>query len=396
MVSRFRNHMTLGLALLGFAATLAHAASDVSAILTEQIEQHGLPGMTAVVIEGDQIAAVGAAGVRVLEKQTKENSSETEDDFAVRNELDINDPIHLGSNTKAMTATLCAQLVRDNRLRWNSTLGEVFPEMKPDMQPGYAQITLEQLLTHRSGIPANFPMDEIPEWQKYNDPLARQEGRVALLNETIRIPLQAQPGEQFIYSNLGYTIAGAMCERVTGKSWERLMRERIFEPLNMETAGFGPPKSDALKLWKRKPVPQGHDAQGRPAGFGRNADNPLVIGPAGTVHASMPDWSKFAIAHLDAGESYPRLVPTRFFEKLHTPAPGDPPKYACGWAVVDNMDWTQGPALYHVGSNTLWVAEIVIAPQRDAAILVATNMGGPEAETACHTAVDEIAKLMFE
>ena len=73
----------------------------------------------------------------------------------------------------------------------------------------------------------------------------------------------------------------------------------------------------------------------------------------------------------------------------------DQPQYACGWAVT-KADWTNGLALYHQGSNTLWVAQIWVAPKRDVAIVVATNQGGDNAAKACSEAVEKIAALILD
>src|SRR5947209_5537965 len=67
--------------------------------------------------------------------------------------------------------------------------------------------------------------------------------RYSLLRGLVTRPIAAPRGSKFIYSNEGYAIAGAMIERVTGRAWEDLMRERIFEPLGMKSAGFGTPAS---------------------------------------------------------------------------------------------------------------------------------------------------------
>ena len=62
------------------------------------------------------------------------------------------------------------------------------------------------------------------------------------------------PGEKYAYSNVGYTIAGAMAEKATGATWEDLVKREVFEPLELTGAGFGPPKSPDETLEQ----PRGH------------------------------------------------------------------------------------------------------------------------------------------
>src|SRR5207248_3810584 len=117
--------------------------------------------------------------------------------------------------------------------------------------------------------------------------------RRLLLTGVTSIPPEAPPDTKFIYSNAGYSIAGHMAEKVTGKSWEDLMREKIFRPLGMTTAGFGAPGTRA-----RNDQPRGHKADGSAVEPGPGADNPVAIAPANAVHCSISDWAKFAAANL--------------------------------------------------------------------------------------------------
>jgi CubicO group peptidase (beta-lactamase class C family) len=162
-----------------------------------------------------------------------------------------------------------------------------------------------------------------------------------------------------------------MAEKVTGKSWEALMREKIFRPLGMTSAGFGAPGKAT-----KNDQPRGHKADGSPVEPGPGADNPVAIGPAGIVHLSIRDWAKFAAANLPSAKT--KLVKPETLEKLHTPAAGEP-KYAMGWIIADGQPWAGGPALTHAGSNTMWYAVVWLAPAKDFAVLVACNQANDKA-----------------
>jgi CubicO group peptidase (beta-lactamase class C family) len=114
---------------------------------------------------------------------------------------------------------------------------------------------------------------------------------------------------------------------------------------------------------------------------GPGADNPVAIGPAGIVHCSITDWARFIAANLPGGKT--KLVKPETLRKLHTPPPGTPP-YAMGWLVVNNQPWADGEALTHAGSNTMWYAVAWLAPEKDFAVLVATNQPNSK---ACNDAV---------
>ena len=74
--------------------------------------------------------------------------------------------------------------------------------------------------------------------------------------------------------------------------------------------------------------------------------------------------------------------------KLHTPPSGG--DYACGWVVVQR-GWAGGNALMHNGSNTMWYVVMWLAPERNFAVVVGTNLAGPDAEQGC----DEVASAMI-
>ena len=253
----------VSLALLFLTPITVHAATappkDVSALLAPIIEKHDVPGMAAAVVQNGEIVALGVTGVRTRGKPDK---IATADRFLIC------------SDTKAMTAMLCGILVDEGKLKWDQTLGETFPELKKSMHRQYQAVTLEQLLTHRGGAPGELEKDELwgKLWQHKGTPTA---ARRLLLRGVTSKPPETTPGRKFIYSNAGVSIAGHMAEKVTGKSWEDLMREKIFRPLGMTTAGFGAPGTRA-----KNDQPRGHKADGSPVEPGPGADNPVAIGPA--------------------------------------------------------------------------------------------------------------------
>jgi CubicO group peptidase (beta-lactamase class C family) len=89
---------------------------------------------------------------------------------------------------------------------------------------------------------------------------------------------------------MGYLMVGAMLERLGKKTWEEMVIERIFTPFALKTAGFGPPSTMG-----RVDAPLGHavlkDGTLKPMLAGPNGDNPLILGPAGTVHLSILDFA---------------------------------------------------------------------------------------------------------
>ena len=354
-----------GMATPGSSNANVRADERLNRLLEPIRGAHQLPGLIGAVVRGDRLAAIGAAGVRKL------GSAQP---------IQVQDQVHIGSCTKAMTATLIGMLVDDGLLSWQSTIAQVFADVAPRLHPAFQTVTLAHLLTHRAGLPHDARWWSLPG-------LSPTDQRRAALLELLSKPPLSKPGSVYAYSNAGYVFAGLMAEEATGQSWEELMQDRLFQPLGMTTAGFGPP---GRRNSSRVDQPWGHHKNhGRIEPVWQ--DNARCMGPAGTAHCSVPDWARFAALHLRAAEGKPRLLKAATFRTLRTPPSGF--EYAGGWYVVERP-WAGGYALNHNGSNTFWYVSIWIAPARDFATLVATNQGGNAGESGCEEATRELITLV--
>lgn len=359
-------------AIVAVVLSAASGASDLRATLEPLREKHGFPALAAAVILKGKTAAWGVVGVRKIGS----------DVAAARD-----DKFHIGSCTKAMTATLIAILVEKGKLRWETTLAEVFPELADEMRRDYRRVTLTHLLGHRAGLAKrSWPVGRsfLDMHRLAGSPRAQ---RYAFTRMRLQEPPEAEPGTKFIYANAGYGIAGAVAERVMDAEWEDLMRQEIFAPLGMTTASFGA-MGTADKIdqpWQHKLV----NGQRRAIGPGPLSDNPAVIGPGGTVHCSIADWAKFVAAHLDRGRAPGSSLKPNTFQVLHTPHFGD--GYALGWGVTERK-WANGKVLTHSGCNTMNYAVVWAAPLRGFAVLVATNQAGGETPKGC----DEVAWTLIK
>lgn len=355
---------------------------DISAELDKIIEKHKIPGMVALAIEGRRVIAQGAAGVRARGHPEK---------------ITIEDKMHLGSCTKAMTATLCAKLVERGDLRWEINLAEAFPLHAPTMAEVWRLVTLAQLLTNTGGVPGSLDQDGL--WAKLykmheNGPTPRE----ALLEGVLKYRPVGKPGEKFEYSNGGFAIAGHIAEARMKEKYEELLRRDLFHPLGIHSGGFGPPagKDDFSQPW-------GHTAEGKPVESGRGADNPTAITPAGRVHMSIGDWSKFVSLHLRGERGEPdteKYLKPQTFKKMHTPGTAPGSNYAMGW-VVEKRPWAKGDqpgdtgrVFTHSGSNTMWFCVTWVAPERNFAVLVCCNQGNGPA--ACDEACGALIKAWRE
>src|SRR5438477_1782533 len=303
-----------------------NAPVNVDAILQSILGRGGERfGMAAAVLRGERIIAQGAAGVR------KRGTAER---------ITLDDRFHLGSCTKAMTATLVAMLVEEGKLNWTTTLGELFVDTVKPMHPAWEKVTLRQVLAHRASLrvePDGLAAQVFKEWvvelvRPPRSPLGTlPQQRLEIARQALSRPPGIPPDTKYWYSNVGYVLAGAVLEQLSGRAWEELMRERLFQPLGISTGGFGPPGTadKTEQAWGHSPVLGKPIDPGSPA-----AELPLFYGPAGMAHMSVTDWAKFIALHLRGDPANPHchaaLLKLDTFAEMHAVAPATTSK---GWVI---------------------------------------------------------------
>jgi CubicO group peptidase (beta-lactamase class C family) len=360
--------------VLAFAATFgAMACQDPAAvseepgvadsILSAVRSGYGIPGMVAAVIRSDRITGLTASGVRRLGRTAP---------------VTVDDRFHLGSNTKAITATLIAQLVEDGYLSWSSSPLETFPELAQTIHPEHLGISLTQLLQHRAGIEPLLSFGDIPPLS--GSPVQqRRSGSRLLLELAPPVPVGS-----YLYSNGDYAIAAAMAEAQTGRSWEDLVGWRLLSRLGI-AASFGwPAARDPDQPWGHEDlgdefVPHRPDLASDPLRV------PPVIAPAGDLSLSVRDYARFVQLHLRGLRGEPRLLSGEGFRRLHT-AEGF---YAMGWGEID-IEGVR--TAVHDGSTGSFWATAWIQPGRDIAVVVLVNAGGERASAAATTAATELLR----
>lgn len=361
----------------------AAQAPSIDAQLEAIRATHNLPALAAAAVVGDRTVALAAVGLRAIGSEQP---------------VTLDDRWHIGSDTKAMTAVLCARLIERGLLRWDTTLADAFPDLAPEMHEAWRSVTLEHLLTNRSGAPTDLRAGGLWArlWRMNEQGDTPRAQRRALLQGVTAQPPVHEPGTRMLYSNAGFAIAGHIAETIVGDAYETLMAREVFAPLGITTAGFGAPGSiDAIDQ------PRGH--RGRTPPFepvppGPAADNPPAIAPAGGVHLSLADCARFLAAvaqgESGAGAAAGFLKPDTW-RRLHTPIGERAPiqGYAMGWAA-SQRPWAKGPAqidqgrvLTHAGSNTMWYAVAWVAPERGLSLLAVTNAAGEAGPRAADEAI---------
>ncbi|MEM9594194.1 MAG: serine hydrolase domain-containing protein [Acidobacteriota bacterium] len=278
----------------------------------------------------------------------------------------VDDRWHIGSVTKSITGFLLGSMTEAGVLDFDAPLPEILPAVP--MHRAWRDCSLHHLLTHTAGLPANFP----GRAQRVDpaDPADLVAARGTLIAEILERAPKKPPGQAFRYSNVGYSIAGHAAEVAAGVPFEALVRERVFGPLGLQSAGFGPPRG-------RYPEdqPMGHRSflgiRGAANPFDGRADNGPVISAAGRAHMHLADLVRYGDVHLAGALGDDTHLTVETWRRLHRPVSND---YAFGWIRYER-DWAGGDVLWHNGSNTMWYALLVVLPKKEAVLAFVTNEG---------------------
>lgn len=369
------------------AVTIARSdgAQDISGLLETVIRQHEIPGMVAVAERGERIIAAGAAGVRRC---------------GTAEAITLDDQFAIASAAKAMSATVVARLIEQGRFAWSTPVTDLFPPAESPIDPAWRQVTVRQLLEHQAGLKDHLVLfARVTLWAKGDDAAQRR----AYVRKVLARPPDFAPGAEFRYNNTDYIVLGAALEQLTGRTWPELLRDELFLPLGLTSAGLGPPGTPGQRDqpwghggWRLMKIPL--FGGNRPFAPGSaQADFPLAAAPCGFVHLTIRDWAKFATLHLRGDAANPHrestLLHATTFDLLHVPEnPGAP--YAGGW-FTGTRGWAKGSrpedrgnVLFHAGNNGRWTSVVYLAPEIDFAVLVVCNRG------AMAAGVDQVASQL--
>lgn len=214
---------------------------------------------------------------------------------------------HIGSCTKFMTSFLIGMLVDEQKLNFTDQLPKA---LQRPLSEDLSDITVIDLLTHRSGLP---DLSELENW----GPLASSKEptskiRASLVDAILFGSPKFPRDSRFEYCNSNYVLLGEIIEKGYGKSWEQVISEKIFSQLGMKECGFGPAATKDLvppdQPWGHKLVDNTVRAVQPKTIELEPSDNPAALGPAGTVSCSFDSWSLFLEEMLAAAQGHSSLL----------------------------------------------------------------------------------------
>ncbi|AMV30364.1 Esterase EstB [Gemmata sp. SH-PL17] len=326
------------------------------AVMTDALKAFQVPGAALVVVRGDQTLVLKGYGYR---------------------SIDAKDPVTpdtsfpLASCTKQFTTALLAMLVDDGKLDWDDPVKKHLPDFKLSDPNASALLTVRDLVTHRTGLASHDLL-----W--YRAPWSIDH----ILKQVPLLPLEYPFRSGYRYNSITFMAAGRIAERCGKEKWEKLVRERLIDPLEMKGVTF-----TTTEIAKDADRALGHQLNKT----GKIERAPIYEmkepNPSGSMNATARDLVSWLQFHVSDGvaPSGQRLVSSKPLLETRTPqnlmrlegaAKFPFPdtvqlSYAMGWVV---NDYRGLKVVAHGGLIDGFRIQITLVPEKDLGFAVLTNL----------------------
>ncbi len=351
------------------------SGSEVDQLVSRAMTAFDVPGMAVGVIERGEVVYAAGHGIREAGRPER---------------VDTDTLFRLASVTKAFTSAAAAVLVDEGKLSWDGPVNEVLPALRMNEPWVTANISMIDLLAHRSGLPAHA--GDLLLWPVPN--AFTEDDIVAALRH---FPLEAGFRAGYTYDNVLYIVAAQAIEQAGGLGWGETVDQRLMAPLGLERCFAGViPESQMRNLaaphngdaddWtviERNRIPSQPDKFSPAGGIACSLDDMLTwvgtqlaggVGPDGTAVFSPAAARMMWAPHnwLGTSSSQKELHGTNFRA------------YGLGWRLRDVHGVME---VSHTGSLDGWRAHVVMVPERELGIVVLVNSSSSDARSAVSTQI---------
>lgn len=318
-------------------------------VIGEELKKANFSG-TVIVAHGEQVIYSSSFGIANREENIP---------FAADTIFDI------GSITKQFLATSVLKLIEEDKLALQDTLQTYYPTVPEDKK----EITIHQLLSHTSGLPANLSNHQL------YDIVPHEEYHTKAFSEK----LVASPGEKYQYSNVGYSLLARIVEKVTQLDWEAYLSKNLFSVAGMTETGYRLPQFSNKRLAINYGADQtafqrffSIEAKSRSVGHSlehlyTNPGDRWIEG-AGGLMSTIQDMHKWFLTVRSR-----KIIHADSWDKLFAPhiSSGETSFYGYGWGISEHPEG--GKLISHNGSNGYSFADFKYYPEIDLFVFNATN-----------------------
>jgi CubicO group peptidase (beta-lactamase class C family) len=329
---------------------------ELDAYVQKAMAEWEVPGLGLVIVRNDSVVHAAGYGVRALGRPER---------------VDANTMFAIGSSSKAFTALTLAQLVDEGKAAWDDPVTKHLPWFQLSDPYVTREMTLRDLLTHRSGLMRGDRL-----WY------ATGNGREEIVRRVRHLEPTWSFRSAFGYQNIMYLAAGLVTEQITGRSWDDVVRDRIFTPLGMRNS-----LTSVKPLAGLTNVAQPHtriDDVITPIAY-RDIDN---VGPAGSINSSALEMAQWVRLQLGRGAvDGQRVVSEGNLREMfspHTIIAIDTASerlypethfrtYGLGWFLED---YRGRKVIQHGGNIDGMSALVAMMPSENLGLVILTNMNG--------------------
>ncbi|MBL7857692.1 MAG: beta-lactamase family protein [Cyclobacteriaceae bacterium] len=318
------------------------------------------PGAAIAIVQDTSIIYLKGFGIKAIGTQ---DSVDTETVF------------RLASVSKCFAPVLTGMLVEDNVLKWDDKVITHLPDFALKSREQTEQLTLRHVLSHTVGLP----------YHTYTNLIEDGEDLHTMLTKLRDVEIIGKVGKVYSYQNVAYSIIAEVIQSATGKSYEQLMMERIFNPLHMTHASIS---YDAIM--QNTNVAKPHQHTRKSMALTTISNTYYNVAPAGGINASVSDMAQWikamlgnredVIAHVTLDEIFTPVVKApaknRNFRKWSRPTGSF---YAMGWRM---LNFKTDTLYYHGGYVNGYRSELAVDRKNKIGICVLTNATGALADNS--------------
>ena len=275
----------------------------------------------------------------------------------------MSDRFHIGTNTFAFTSFIAAKLVEAGKIKWVTTYAELFPQNKAKVLPEFRDVALKDLLSNQAGLAPYtnindfafvpyFPSDIVSQRRDFSFWLLQKPG------------LDVNRKTKMVISVVGFGVAAAMLEKVSGMSWEKMLDEYINKPMGIAAKTGWPNKLSEQQPW-------GHWSRygplsPEPPDTWVKVYPPII--PGVDLNLTLTDYARFLQEHLRGLRGEKAALNKKTFDLMHFGIPD----YSLGWqnASIDNNRIS-----FHTGESQLFMTHVELIPEKNIGIIVVGNSG---------------------
>lgn len=334
--------------------------ADFEREIHQLMASSGAPGAAIAVVRDSSVIYLKGFGVRAV---------------GTTDSVDAETVFRLASVSKCFAPVLTGMLVEDHVLAWDDKIIQYVPDFALKSREQTEKLNLKHILSHTVGLP----------YHTYTNLVEDGEDLHSMLFKLRDVNLINKVGTVYSYQNVAYSLISEVVHSATGKTYEQLMMERVFEPLHMDHASIS---YDSISKNGNVALPHRHTRSGMiPTPIHSTYYN---VAPAGGINASASDmaqWIRALLGHRN------NVVPNTVLDEVFTPVVKAPYRnrnfrkwmhptgsfYALGWRVLNFKERT---VFYHGGYVNGYRSELAIDRVENMGVCLLTNVAGPLADNA--------------